>query len=101
MALYADDLFLFLSNLSISLPNVLSILDTFELVSGYKVNYDKSELFPLNTTGHNFASQQFQFKVVTTKFTYLGIQIKDTFEIPLRASVAQTLNPCLLEPKSI
>lgn len=81
VALYADDLLLFLSNLSSSLPNVLSTLSAFGAISGYKVNYDKSEIFPLNTAGRTFISQtNIQFKVVSDKFTYLGIQVTDKFE---------------------
>ena len=86
VALYADDLLLFLSNLSLSLPNVLSTLEDFGIISGYKVNYDKSELFPLNAVGRNFPSQNVPFKVVSNKFTYLGIQITDSFDNLFRAN---------------
>lgn len=80
VALYVDHLLLFVSNLSLSLPHVLSTLEAFGVISGCKVNYDKSELFPLNAAAHNFPSHKIPFKVVSNKFTYLGIQITDTFE---------------------
>lgn len=44
MALFADDVLLFLSNPTVSLPTLMNILEEYNKLSGYKVNYDKSEI---------------------------------------------------------
>ena len=79
VSLYVDDLLLYLSNLSVSVPGALDILSSFGKISGYKLNLDKSELFPLNQ-GAQDAAQGFPFKIVPFGFKYLGIQIRDRFE---------------------
>lgn len=66
-------------NLSVSGPAALDILSSFGQISGYKLNLDKSELFPLNQGAQN-AAQGFPFKIVPFGFKYLGIQIRDRFE---------------------
>lgn len=48
MALYADDLLLYLSNPDVSIPKVMSIISEFGEISGYKINPAKSLLFPIN-----------------------------------------------------
>ena len=68
-----------MSNLSVSVPAALDILSSFGKISGYKLNLDKSELFPLNQ-GAQDAAQGFPFKIVPFGFKYLGIQIRDRFE---------------------
>ncbi|KAA0701525.1 LINE-1 reverse transcriptase -like protein [Triplophysa tibetana] len=79
VSLYADDLLLYVSNLSVSVPAALDILSSFGQISGYKLNLDKSELFPLNQGAQN-AALGFPFKIVPFGFKYLGIQIRDRFE---------------------
>lgn len=53
ISLYADDIILFISNPTTSLPRVLSCIKEFGVIS--KLNIDKSELFPLNTGGSNIS----------------------------------------------
>uniref|UniRef100_A0AAR2M1X3 Reverse transcriptase domain-containing protein n=1 Tax=Pygocentrus nattereri TaxID=42514 RepID=A0AAR2M1X3_PYGNA len=48
VSLYADDMILYLSDASTSLPVVLNILSDFGKISGYRVNTQKSELMPIN-----------------------------------------------------
>ncbi len=48
VSLYADELLLYISNPVMSLPVIFNILDRFGAHSGYKLNYQKSELFPIN-----------------------------------------------------
>lgn len=45
VALYANDLLLFISNSSKSLPAIMSTLGNVGIVSGYKLNLSKSTLF--------------------------------------------------------
>ncbi len=49
LLLYADDLFLYVTDPTASIPAVLGILDTFGSFSSYKLNLRKSECFSLNT----------------------------------------------------
>lgn len=42
LALYADDVILFLSQPETSVPPLMSVIDSFDNFSGYKINYDKS-----------------------------------------------------------
>ena len=48
VALYADDMLLFLNDAGPSLQGALSVLDTFALVTGLRVNWSKSLLFPID-----------------------------------------------------
>ena len=78
VSLYADDLLLYISDPAQSLPHVLIILDTFHHLSGYKLNLQKSELFPINEAAHQYTSSSLSFKVSNT-FTYLGVNVVDAF----------------------
>lgn len=69
----------YMSNLSVSVPAALDIRRSFGQISVYKLNLDKSELFPLNQGAQN-AAQGFSFKIVPFSLKYLGIQIRDRFE---------------------
>lgn len=48
VSLYADDLLLYVSDSVSSLPPILSLLDSFSVFSGYKLNISKSEYLPIN-----------------------------------------------------
>lgn len=54
IALYADDILLFFTKPDISIPATLSIIHEFGSLSGYKINFEKSEAMPLgNSTVQN------------------------------------------------
>lgn len=74
IALFADDVILFLEKLKNSIPALLDLINTFGRISGYKVNKDKSSLMLLNSEERNSAGNPLQFKKVDS-FTYLGIRI--------------------------
>uniref|UniRef100_A0A673LNA7 Reverse transcriptase domain-containing protein n=1 Tax=Sinocyclocheilus rhinocerous TaxID=307959 RepID=A0A673LNA7_9TELE len=48
ISLYADDILLFLSNVKVSISQVLSVFSDFKNLAGYKINWHKSTLLPLN-----------------------------------------------------
>lgn len=69
MVFYADDLLLYSSNPDVSLPTVLSVLNVFALISGYKLNLNKKEILPLNAAARNYPLQTLPFRIVLNKFT--------------------------------
>ena len=79
LSLYADDLLLFISNPTFSLPPVLSILDQFGRMSGYKLNIQKSELFFVNDLARSLPQSIFPFRIAEEGFRYLGVFITSTF----------------------
>lgn len=74
--LFADDILLTLSNPTHSIPHVLQLIDSFGRLSGYRVNYTKSEAIPLNnlTFQSHLGSAPFSWKPKGMK--YLGIKIQ-------------------------
>ena len=48
IALFADDVILMIKNLHRSIPALLSLIETFGKIAGYKVNYSKSSIMLLN-----------------------------------------------------
>lgn len=78
ISLYADDIALYLSNLTESIPRCLEIFDDFSNLSGYQINWSKSVLMPLNDSGKNINLPP-NIPVVS-EFTYLGIRISTSLQ---------------------
>ena len=75
IALYADDVILFLKNLEKSIPSILDLISNFGAISGYKINKSKSSIMLLNSAERmNPPKHTYHFRNVNT-FSYLGIQI--------------------------
>lgn len=81
ISLYADDVLLTLTNLHVTLPNLVSQLDSFGVLSGYKVNTSKTEALPINIPHDDLvnlqAHHQYQWK--TTSLKYLGTHLTPSF----------------------
>lgn len=75
VSLYADDLLLYVSDFSISVPAALSLLKSFGAISGYKLNLAKSELLPLNKASCEYPLHALSFKIASHQFKYLGVQV--------------------------
>ncbi len=75
LSLYADDLLLYVTDPHTSVPPLLQCLKEYGAVSGYKLNYTKSEILPLNIQDNNVRSLTDQLKWCTNGFKYLGLQI--------------------------
>lgn len=77
LALFADDLLLFVTQPRLSLPQILQEFAKFREVSNFKVNHNKSEI--LNISLSKEALQQiltiFPFKKDSTSIRYLGIHV--------------------------
>lgn len=75
IALYADDILLILTNVETSIPTVLKTIDSFSLISGFKINYDKSEVMSLGGDISTSSLLSCPFKWSRTGLTYLGIRL--------------------------
>ena len=73
ISLYADDILLYLGDAPKSIPIILSIFDQFSDISGYKINWSKSALLPLNSLMSN--STPMTGIPVVKKLKYLGLKI--------------------------
>lgn len=84
LLLYADDLLLYITDPQNTLRHIMTTLDRFTKLSGFKINVLKSELFPVNSAAQSLSFNSYPFKVSTDKFTYLGIvvtrKISDLFK---------------------
>uniref|UniRef100_A0A3P9JW43 Reverse transcriptase domain-containing protein n=1 Tax=Oryzias latipes TaxID=8090 RepID=A0A3P9JW43_ORYLA len=75
VSLYADDLLLYVSDPITSVPIILNILQEYSNISGYKLNYQKSEFLPINDLARMIPSSTFPFRWSPGGFRYLGIQV--------------------------
>lgn len=66
--LYADDLLLYVFNLPVSVPAALATLHSFGKISGYKLNLNKSEIFPISPVANQYPLGSFPFKVAQNGF---------------------------------
>lgn len=85
LSLYADDLLLYTADPQNTLPHVMTALDHFSKLSGYKINVSKSDLFPVNSAAQSFSFNPYLFNVTTDNFTYLSVvvarKISDLFKL--------------------
>ncbi len=54
------------------------MFDMFGILSGYKLNLQKSAIFPINNAARKLSAAYFHFKV-SYSFTYFGIRVPNTF----------------------
>ena len=74
---YADDNIMFLDNDLEKARNLKCILLCFEMMSGMRINYDKSEIVPLNLDDQDTLeiSDSFGCPAGTFPIKYLGIPL--------------------------
>uniref|UniRef100_A0A3B3R994 Reverse transcriptase domain-containing protein n=1 Tax=Paramormyrops kingsleyae TaxID=1676925 RepID=A0A3B3R994_9TELE len=73
VSLYAVDLLLYLGNAPVDPPHVLKLFQTYESLSGYRINWAKSSLLPLNPACHS--SSLPPSIPQAGSFRYLGLDI--------------------------
>uniref|UniRef100_A0A9J7X4D6 Reverse transcriptase domain-containing protein n=1 Tax=Cyprinus carpio carpio TaxID=630221 RepID=A0A9J7X4D6_CYPCA len=71
--LYADDIILYLEHFEISVSDIINEFDNFNGLSGYRINWTKSALMPINNVKFNTYIPP--FIPIKNSFTYLGITI--------------------------
>lgn len=74
VSLYADDALIYISDPLSSITELLTLLQKFGRISGYKVNLQKSELMPVTSIDRTLIDLG-PFKISSNKFKYLGIWI--------------------------
>lgn len=81
LSLYADDLLLYVSDPVACLPTILPTLKAFSSFSGYKINLQKSECYPINTAGLLLQQTDLPFNISHSGFKYLSINQTQTFPV--------------------
>lgn len=79
ISLYADDVLLFLSEPERSLPFLFDLIRKFGTLSGYTVNWQKSEFMPLYDTMDPVYANNLPFRTVS-ELKYLGITVPRHFK---------------------
>ena len=74
IALYADDLLMFLADTAVDLPRAEKLLENFGRLSGLKVSWSKTCLFPMTTAGRAPESLQ-RLQWEPSCLQYLGVKI--------------------------
>ncbi|KAF7643269.1 hypothetical protein LDENG_00242520 [Lucifuga dentata] len=73
--LYADDILRLATDPEPSAPIFLNICEAFSEVSGYKINWQKSEVMPVSSSCHRNTIMSLQFKWIDVGMIYLGIKL--------------------------
>lgn len=75
VALYADDLLLFVQDPEKCVNGIVNLLESFGSFSGYKLNIGKSICFPVNQSARSISSSALPFSLSPSGFKYLGVNI--------------------------
>lgn len=78
LSLFADDILLYINNAPSSLPHILDVFAQFSSLSGYKINWSKSQLMPLKPSLHPY-TLPLHIPVVRS-FKYLGVDIHPSLQ---------------------
>ena len=97
LSLYADDLVLYVTDPIQGIPGILSILKKFGSVSGYKLNVEKSEFFPINVPAKQIQEADIPFKLARSGFKYLGVNITHSLDSLFKANFAPLLSQMKLD----
>lgn len=97
LMLYADDILFLSSDPHNSLPALMKTIDIYSKLSGYQINWTKSEAMPISKCCHPQMLTQYNFRWVPKGMIYLGIKLtSDLGEIaalnfdPLLRTLQQT-----------
>lgn len=80
LMMFADDILLLVSDPVVSIPSLLNTINAFSKISGYKVNWDKSEALPLTKFCPSSLFQAGRFRWPKQGLKYLGILFPSKLE---------------------
>ncbi len=73
ISLYADDIILYLDHFDVSVSSIIKEFDNFSSLSGYKINWSKSALMPINNV-----KAQVRFLEFSPKFSHSNSNVYPT-----------------------
>lgn len=80
IALYADDVILYMTDVCNSLPTLMQEIGQYSSLSGYKLNLSKTEAMEVGSKLSCTFKKQYEFKWELTKVKYLGVNIPNNLE---------------------
>ena len=92
ISLYADDIAIFVSDSENSVPHLLQLIDSFGEVSGYTINWQKSELLSLTADLDPTFLANTQFKTNLVSIKYLGIKLSKNPKTLFKINFMERLN---------
>lgn len=95
VSLCADDVLLYLNNPVQCIPHVLSNFESYGKLSGFRINWQKSALLPLNQETYNVPTPV--SIPVTKSFVYLGINISSSIQTIIKNNFDDTLNKVVVD----
>lgn len=75
LALFADDILIYLEKPSTSLPRLMSCMDEYSKMAGYKLNLSKTQILAFNYKPPIDIKQRYQLKWENESIKYLGIHL--------------------------
>lgn len=90
MFLYADDILLTLSDPASSIPVIMDN-ENFSRVSGYKINWQKSEVMPVSSSCLDADIGAFPFTWIPSGMKYLGIRLTTDFQALVQINMIPVL----------
>lgn len=86
--LYADDILVVSSNPQRAAAEIISVIDTFSEISGYTINWTKSEAMPLSKVCPPVVREKWKFRWMPTGLTYLGIKLTPGLDKIMESNIA-------------
>ena len=75
LALFADDVLIYLSQPTQSLPKLMNLLEQYGLYSGYKLNIQKTQVITFNYNPPNHIRSKYKMKWDAESIRYLGVNL--------------------------
>ena len=86
LSLFAGDMIVYISDIKNSMKELLQLLNTFNYVTGYKINSKKAFIALIYTNDKQFEKETRDkppFKIVTTNIKYLGVTVTKRGQRPV------------------